>query len=264
MKRRAQKDRPSRYGGALSRLLCLTLALAFAALVLPTMLSAQPSAAGARDAHMATKCKDESHAKHPKRCKATKKKHKRRKRTATKPKPRKTTTPSHGKSPASQPTVNPSPANLTPAERALFEAVNKERAEHGVAALSTSAPLQAISEKRAHEMAEMNSDYAGHDVYVDIKNAGLCTKSQREISGVGISQAGKEAEESHKREIEEHLHGLALVHAVAFPALAANSLLTPEEEEIQIPIEAKWVVLGVGVVESGSFSYYTEDFAEPC
>ncbi len=128
-------------------------------------------------------------------------------------------------------------------------------------ALSTSAPLQAISEKRAHEMAEMNSDYAGHDVYVDIKNAGLCTKSQREISGVGISQAGREAEE---RLEQEHLHGRALAQPAAFAALGANSMLTPEEEEFEIPIEAKWVVLGVGVVESGSSSYYAEDFAEPC
>jgi hypothetical protein len=180
---------------------------------------------------------------------------------ATKPKPGKTTTPTSGKSPSSQPTVSPSPANLTPAERGLFEAVNKERAEHGVAALSTSAPLQAISEKRAHEMAEMNSDYAGHDVYVDIKNAGLCTKSQREISGVGLSQAGREAEE---RLEQEHLHGHALVQPAAFPALVANSMLTPEEEAALIPIEAKWVVLGVGVVESGSSSYWVEDFAEPC
>ncbi len=246
--------------------LALTL-LPLACLGPPATMSAAAVASAGRGAHSTRKGKPRchaagrSHAKHAERCKATKRKHKHHKGKTTKPKPGKTTTPSSGKSPSSQPTVDPSPANLTPPERALFDAVNKERAEHGVAALATSAPLQAISEKRAHEMAEMNSDYAGHDVYVDIKNAALCTKSQREISGVGISQAGREAEE---RLEQEHLHGHALLQRTAFPALAANSLLTPEEEEIQIPIEAKWVVLGVGVVESGSSSYYAEDFAEPC
>ena len=242
-------------------LVYLTLSLAFASLFAPNVSSAQPVASAARKANKAKCHKGKAHSKRVKRCAVRKKKHGHRKGKGTKPKPGKTTTPSSGNAPSSRPTVDPSPADLTPAERALFEAVNKERAEHGVASLSTSAPLQAISEKRAHEMAEMNSDYAGHDVYVDIKNAGLCTKSQREISGVGISQAGKEAEE---RLEQEHLHGHALVQPAAFHALAANSLLTPEEEAIQIPIEAKWVVLGVGVVESGSSSYYTEDFAEPC
>ena len=249
----------------MSKLYPLRLALTLVSLTLlglPVALSAAPAASAAREAHART-CTDKgkSHSSHAKRCEATKKKRKHHKRKRTKPKPGKTTMPSSGKSPSTQPTVDPSHANLTPAEQALFDAVNKERAEHGVAALSTSAPLEAISEKRAHEMAEMNSDYAGHDVSVDIKNAGLCTKSQREISGLLLSQAGQESEERLK---QEHLHGRGLAGPAVFSALAANSMLTPEEEEIYIPIEAKWVVLGVGVVESGSYSYYTEDFAEPC
>ncbi len=232
-------------------------------------LSSISSADVPAGAHVATaaRCKAKAKAARSasaKRCKMAKKKSKKGKHAkskTTKTTSGKTSKPSSGSAPSSQPTMSPSPANLTPAERKLFEAVNEERAEQGVAALSTSAPLQAISEKRAHEMAEMESDYAGHDVYVDIENAGLCTKSQREISGVELSQAGREAEE---RLEQEHLHGRPLLQPFAFPALAASSLLSSEEEEAEIPLEAKWVVLGVGVVESGSYSYFTEDFAEPC
>ena len=155
--------------------------------------------------------------------------------------------------PSSQPTVSPSPVTLTPAELESFDAINKQRAEHGVGALSTSAPLQAIAEKRVREMAEQQSDYAGHDVYVDLKDAGLCTRSQREISGVDISRAALEEQEKEER---EHLP-----HPLAMAALDREE---EEQKALEIPTEAKWTVLAVAILEVGSQAYYVEDFAQGC
>jgi hypothetical protein len=132
----------------------------------------------------------------------------------------------------------------------------------GVKALSTSSVLQAIAEKRAHEMAVQETDYAGHDVVVDLKDAGICTRAQREISGAGVSASAREKEEAERRALIEKVTG--------HPLASASAAAMPDEEEEaleQIPkirVDPAYTVIGVAVVIQGTAEYYVEDFATPC
>jgi len=156
-------------------------------------------------------------------------------------------------------TTAPSAVNLSAAELALFNELNQERVASGVKALSTSSVLQAIAEKRVHEMAAQETDYAGHDVVVDLKEAGICTRAQREISGIGIAPGTREKEEAERRALIEKVTG----HPVASTA----SVPDEEEEEELIPkirVDPAYTVIGVAVVVQGTAEYYVEDFATPC
>jgi hypothetical protein len=192
------------------------------------------------------------YSKRAKRCRKSPKKH-----TAAAPKP-----------PAGQPTVTPGPVSLTQMEREALESINRERAEHGVRTLSTSPSLQAISDRRVQEMAAMHADYAGHDVYLDIKAAGLCTRADREISGVGVSQ--KAQEEAIQKKLSERPDQLATVRGLPLLGAAgprAVEALGQEEEariEEEIPVDPRWDVLAVAEQESEGGVYYVEDYAEGC
>lgn len=142
----------------------------------------------------------------------------------------------------SERTVSPGAVGLSGPEREAFETINKERAEHQLKALSTSPALQAIAEKRAREMAASHSDYAGHDVYLDLKASGICTLAEREVSGLGVS-----------------------AKAAARPsAQAAISQEGEAQIEEQIPVDPRWSVLAPAVFESAGEIYYVEDYAEGC
>jgi hypothetical protein len=152
--------------------------------------------------------------------------------------------------------------SLSPAELEIFNQLNQERVASGVKALFTSPVLQAVAEKRAHEMAALQTDYAGHDVVVDLKNAGICTRAQREISGVGVSAGALEKEEAERRALVEKVTG--------HPIASASSAAMPDEEEAaleQIPkirVDPAYTVIGVAVVTREAQEYYVEDFAKPC
>ena len=167
---------------------------------------------------------------------------------------------------------------MTTEERALFESVNKQRSEHGVASLSTSAQLQPISEARAKQTAE---EYATKqstsidDIRVAIEHAGYCVTSQREIESGGPSRGQKELEEQHKQhepsdDIVARAPGSFALDGFATSALMAslNSDETIEEQEIEeeerIPVEPEWTLLGVGIAEAGAVAVELEDFVEPC
>jgi hypothetical protein len=255
------------------RSLCAILAAALIGLSSPATLSARPIAGAARKDH-ATKCsrRGKVHSKHARSCKKKrgKKKHKHpaAKGKTTTPGTGKTTKPSSGGG-SSKPTLTASAVSLTPEERALFESVNKERAEHGVASLSTSAQLQPISEARAKQTAE---EYASKgatsidDVRVAIEDAGYCVTSQREIESGGPSRAEKELEERRSRELKER-GLLAGGFAPAFAEIADSEETIEErdaEEEERIPVEPQWTLLGVGIAEAGTVAVELEDFVEPC
>ncbi|HTU77260.1 MAG TPA: hypothetical protein VMF09_00715 [Solirubrobacteraceae bacterium] len=264
------------------RLLCLALTLfSLAVLLLPAALSAAPVASARGTAHSAKKkrkpkchAKGKAHSKHAKSCK--KKRHTSAGKT-TKPSTGKTTTPSSGSGPP-KPTLTASAVSLTPEERALFESVNKERGEHGVAALSTSAQLQPISEARAKQTAQeyaTKESTSVDDIRVAIEDAGYCVTSQREIESGGPSRAEKELEESRKlgepgSDIAPRATGRLALPGVATPAFAASldSDETIEEQEIEeeerIPLESQWTLLGVAVAEAGAVAVELEDFVEPC
>jgi hypothetical protein len=72
-------------------------------------------------------------------------------------------------------------AKMTRAERQDFDLVNADRAMARVGPVSSAAVLQKIANKRVREMAARHSDYAGHDVSVDLKRADLCFKKSMEI-----------------------------------------------------------------------------------
>ncbi|HUB36682.1 MAG TPA: CAP domain-containing protein [Solirubrobacteraceae bacterium] len=129
--------------------------------------------------------------------------------------------------------------NLTPPEREDFEGINRLRARVGVAAVSTSAVLQAIAEKRAREMAEKQEAWAGHDVYLDLKAAGICTRSQREVSGSGnLYEMGSGPGEGNGEALETEIY--------------------------EIQTGPKFTVLGDAVVTNATGTYAVEDFAQPC
>jgi uncharacterized protein YkwD len=206
---------------ALARLDVLVVSLA----LIGSLVALGPAQAFAAHGAHAARCphKHKGHLRHGARCQAGKRNHRQGNQT-----------PTSGKAPFSKPTVTPSPANLTPVELEVLETLNEDRAEHGLGALSTSAPLQAISEQRAQEMAEQLSDYAGHDLSVELGNAGLCTTGQSELSGTS-DQTEATADE------EEEL-----------------------QKALEVPLEARWTVVGVAVLEAGGVYYVVEDFAAPC
>jgi len=196
--------------------------------------------------------------------------------TGTTTTPGTTTKPGSG-SGASKPTLSASAVSLTPEERALFESVNKNRAEHGVAALSASAQLQPISEARAKQTVEEYSTKQStsiDDIRVAIEQAGYCVTSQREIENGGPSRAQQEAEQHRPRELGEHIVARAPANA-AFAGLLGSGLAatlnsneTIEEqaieEEEKIPVESQWTLLGVATAEAGAYAVELEDFVEPC
>jgi len=263
------------------RLLPFALTLLGAAVLsLPATFSAAPAASATAASHGAKKREPKCHARNGKAaskraegCKKEKRRKKKRRHPAGKDKTTKpgtgTTTNPAPDSGSSKPMMTASAVSLTAQERALFEAVNKERTEHALAALSTSSQLQPISEARAKQTAE---EYAAKgassidDVRVAIEDAGYCVTSQREIESGGESRAVKEEEERRLREYKEH-GPLAAGFAPAFAALA-DSAETTEEQEIEaeerIPIEPQWTLLGVGVAEAGTVAVELEDFVEPC
>jgi Cysteine-rich secretory protein family len=214
-----------------------------------------------------------SHSKHAKSCHA-RKKHKRGKGKhpgrATKPG-------AHAPSSSKRP-LRAGPVNLTPAERKVFEEVNSARAEHKVPAVTTSPDLQTIAEKRSREMAAHESDYAGYDVFIDLREAGFCTKGQREISELGISQAGQEHAEQGECEVRHvcpggksvasaDLTALPRRRRAAFARHRARAAMTFQEEQqkaLEIPFEAKWSLVAIAIAEAGSKAYFVEDFAQPC
>jgi hypothetical protein len=73
------------------------------------------------------------------------------------------------------------PAVLSSAERSDFDQVNVDRLESRVGFLKSSAVLEAIANKRVHQMALRHSDYAGYDVRVNLRQEKLCVKGAREI-----------------------------------------------------------------------------------
>lgn len=154
-------------------------------------------------------------------------------------------------------TTSPGPVSLTSAELERFDSVNQERAAVHVAALVTSPELQAIAVKRAQEMAAMHADYAGHDVVVDLKDEGLCTRAQREISSFTPSTVAEETAEAEHRGADAHVLSRSRATAVV-------SQLDVEEQIALIPLDPTYKVIGVAVVESEGAHYYVEDFAEPC
>ena len=260
---------------------CAILAVTLCGLSLPAALSAQPSdTAGAPRTAKSPKAgchaKRKAHSKHAKGCKKRKKRKRRHMSTGTTTTPGTTTKPGSG-SGASKPTLSASAVSLTPEERALFESVNKNRAEHGVAALSASAQLQPISEARAKQTAE---EYAAKgstsidDIRVAIEDAGYCVTSQREIESGGPSRAEKELEEEREKhepphEILPRAPGRLALPDIASPGVLAslNPNETIEEQEIEeeerIPVEPQWTLLGVGTAEAGTVAVELEDFVEP-
>src|ERR1700683_1102270 len=68
------------------------------------------------------------------------------------------------------------PAILSSAERSDFDQVNVDRLEARVGLLKSSAVLEAIANKRVHQMALRHSDYAGYDVRVNLRQEKLCVK----------------------------------------------------------------------------------------
>jgi len=272
---------------------CLVLVLAIAGLSLPATLAAQPvagaraSSPGARAAKSSSKAKcpakSKSHAKQAKPAKKCPSKHKRGKRKKAEPK--KTTS---GGSPSSQRTLTASAVSLKPEEQTIFEAVNRKRSEHGVAALATSAELQAIAEARAKQTVEELATKGAvsiDDVRVSIEDAGYCATSQREVENGGQSRAASQEQEEKQHKVEEltkhplppageaqsvTLHGMPLVAGLPSIALATSidSNETIEEREIAeeeaIPLEAKWKLLAVATAEAGAWAVELEDFAEPC
>ncbi len=129
---------------------------------------------------------------------------------------------------------------LTPAERSDVEDLNERRRRAGVPALVTSPQLQAISEARTREMAQLNAGYAGHDVAVDIKAAGYCVRAQREISGLGSELATVGAGPGEGNEQQE------------------------EVEFYEIETNPTYKLLGDSILETPTGTYAVEDFATPC
>ena len=229
-------------------LVCVQLSLLAALPLGSTSASAHPGAGASKISK--SKCeKKKSHSKHAKACKP-------------KPKPRKKPTSGSGK--PAEPTTSPGPVNLTPAEQEAVDTLNDERSAAHVAALASSPVLQAIAEKRVHEMAAMHTDYAGHDVVVDLKDEHICTRAQREISGVSSSPvAAPMNREKERQEIVENLeHGARAAEPMATPAVSGS--MSEEEIELQIPIDPTYKVVGVAILEAGGEIYRVEDFAEPC
>lgn len=72
-------------------------------------------------------------------------------------------------------------AKMTRAERRDFDLVNADRAMGRVGPVSSAAVLQKIANKRVREMAARHSDYAGHDISVDLERAHLCFQKSMEI-----------------------------------------------------------------------------------
>ena len=224
-------------------------------------------------------------AAHVKRCKAAKRKAKRHRKHA-RPKAKKrpgagnTSKPGSGGSPSAQRTLSASAANLTSEERAAFEAVNRERSAHGVAALSTSSELQAISEERAKKTVEQlasTGTVSIEDIRVAIQDAGYCVTSQREIESGGPSSAALQEREEDERRLHELLESQEgeLLSAAPFSAgsstaapASVESSETTEEHEIKeeedIPLEPQWTLLGVASAEAGAWAVTLEDFVEPC
>ncbi len=230
-----------------SRALCIVLA-ALAACASTSVASARALEATSAKAPPKCHVKRGSHPKQAKRCKAK-----------PKPKPKK-----EGKPAKPTRTTSPSPVNLSPAELEEFDALNRERAAVKVPALSTSAVLQAIAEKRAREMAAAHADYAGHDVVVDLKDERICTRAQREISSVTTSlQATAKAEAERDEIIEKIRRGepAALRGSGPYATIASAG----EEEEIpKIRVDPTYKVVGVAILEAEGELYSVEDFAEPC
>jgi len=214
--------------------LLLVLGLASAGASSAWAASAPPPAHAARAPTHPKKRRHHENASHKTK---KKKKKKKKKKATTKPKPK--PTPKPKPKPKPKPTPTPPPATspskganwgiggaaLTPAERQDFDAVNADRAMAAVGPLQTSSALEAIANKRATLMAQMNSDYAGYDVVQDIKAAGLCATAQMEI--------------------EDQLQG----GGGSYPEIELN----PE-----------WTVFAVAIVTNAVGTYEVEDYAEPC
>jgi hypothetical protein len=229
-------------------LVCVQLSLVAAPLVASTSASAHPSAGASRTSK--SKCeKKKSHSKNAKACKSKPKRHKKPTSVSGKP---------------AEKTTSPGPVNLTPAEQEAFNTLNQERAAAHVEPLATSPVLQAIAEKRVHEMAAMHADYAGHDVVVDLKDEPVCTRAQREISGISSSPvAAPMNREKERQEIIEKLeHGARMADLRARPPISEQ--MSEEEIELTIPIDPTYKVVGVAILEAGEEIFRVEDFAEPC
>jgi len=199
----------------LRRLLVLVLVLGLAGAGASSV-----SAASVRPAtHAASKHGQPKKRRRHEKASHQKKKKKKKQTTKPRPKPKPTPAPSRGGD------WGIGGAVLTPPERQDFDAVNADRATAGVGPLQTSAALQAIANKRATLMAQMNSDYAGYDVVQDIKAAGLCATAQMEI--------------------EDQLQG----GGGSYP---------------EIELNPKWTVFAVAIVTNAVGTYEVEDYAEPC
>ena len=137
-------------------------------------------------------------------------------------------------------TLHAGAVELTPAERSDLQGLNSRRAQAGVAPLSTSPELQAISERRTHEMAEHDADYAGHDVAVDIKDGGYCTEGEREISGFGdeLYELGSGPGEGNGEQFEVLYY--------------------------EIETNPKFKLVGDAILETSNGTFAVEDYAAPC
>jgi hypothetical protein len=117
------------------------------------------------------------------------------------------------------------PAILSSAERSDFDQVNVDRLESRVGLLKSSAVLEAIANKRVHQMARRHSDYAGYDIRVNLRQEKLCVKGGREI--------------------EDQLQG----GGGSYPSIELNP---------------RWTVFAVAIYSDPSGTYTVEDYAAPC
>jgi hypothetical protein len=118
------------------------------------------------------------------------------------------------------------PAVLSSAERSDFDQVNVDRLESRVGLLKSSAVLEAIANKRVHQMARRHSDYAGYDIRVNLRQEKLCVKGGREI--------------------EDQLQGGG---GASYPSIELNP---------------RWTVFAAAIYSDPSGTYTVEDYVAPC